>query len=260
MYAIVEIGGHQYKVSENDTLFVDKQNVEGNTLNFDRVLSKGRQRRENRHTRSRRCRGYCDFAWYHKSRQSIGLQKRKDEKDTKLNGHQVMSQIQIDSITLGGTKKKAAAKEEPKAEAAPVANETANLSSMKVANQGISKSEVSKDTKHEKAELIEALNNSNYLAKLVNSNWLKTKRQWHIRKVKVGNGRDSNSKRLGIKRFGGEFVRSGGIIVRQRGTKFHPGTNVMKGGDDTLFATSEGTVSFPNLKVGDVSCTLRRSS
>jgi large subunit ribosomal protein L27 len=58
------------------------------------------------------------------------------------------------------------------------------------------------------------------------------------------NGRDSNSKRLGIKRFGGEFVRSGGIIVRQRGTKFHPGTNVMRGGDDTLFATSEGTVSF----------------
>ena len=58
------------------------------------------------------------------------------------------------------------------------------------------------------------------------------------------NGRDSNSKRLGIKRFGGEFVRSGGIIVRQRGTKFHPGTNVMRGGDDTLFAVSEGTVSF----------------
>ena len=50
------------------------------------------------------------------------------------------------------------------------------------------------------------------------------------------NGRDSNSKRLGIKRFGGELVRSGGIIVRQRGTKFHPGTNVMRGGDDTLLS------------------------
>ena len=64
------------------------------------------------------------------------------------------------------------------------------------------------------------------------------------------NGRDSNSKRLGIKRFGGEFVRSGGIIVRQRGTKFHPGTNVMRGGDDTLFATSEGKVSFSKSKGG----------
>ena len=64
------------------------------------------------------------------------------------------------------------------------------------------------------------------------------------------NGRDSNSKRLGIKRFGGEFVRSGGIIVRQRGTKFHPGTNVMRGSDDTLFATSEGTVSFSKSKGG----------
>ena len=58
------------------------------------------------------------------------------------------------------------------------------------------------------------------------------------------NGRDSNSKRLGIKRFGGEFVRSGGIIVRQRGTKFHPGANVRRGGDDTLFAVADGTVSF----------------
>ncbi|MBO6523595.1 MAG: 50S ribosomal protein L27 [Balneolaceae bacterium] len=58
------------------------------------------------------------------------------------------------------------------------------------------------------------------------------------------NGRDSESKRLGVKRFGGEFVRAGGIIVRQRGTKFHPGNNVKRGGDDTLFSTAEGHVSF----------------
>ena len=51
------------------------------------------------------------------------------------------------------------------------------------------------------------------------------------------NGRDSNAQRLGVKRFGGEQVLAGNILVRQRGTKFHPGTNVMKGGDDTLFAT-----------------------
>ena len=56
------------------------------------------------------------------------------------------------------------------------------------------------------------------------------------------NGRDSESKRLGVKRFGGEFVRAGGIIVRQRGTKFHPGNNVMRGGDDTLFAVAEERV------------------
>lgn len=58
------------------------------------------------------------------------------------------------------------------------------------------------------------------------------------------NGRDSESKRLGVKKFGGEVVKAGNIIVRQRGTKFHPGVNVGRGGDDTLFALSDGTVSF----------------
>lgn len=58
------------------------------------------------------------------------------------------------------------------------------------------------------------------------------------------NGRDSESKRLGVKKYGGEVVRSGNIIVRQRGTKFHPGENVGRGGDDTLFATADGVVAF----------------
>ncbi len=58
------------------------------------------------------------------------------------------------------------------------------------------------------------------------------------------NGRDSNSKRLGVKRFGGQQVGAGEILVRQRGTPFHPGTNVGRGGDDTLFALAEGTVEF----------------
>ena len=58
------------------------------------------------------------------------------------------------------------------------------------------------------------------------------------------NGRDSNSQRLGIKRFGGELVTAGSIIVRQRGTKYHPGTNVGIGSDDTLFAKVEGQVKF----------------
>lgn len=58
------------------------------------------------------------------------------------------------------------------------------------------------------------------------------------------NGRDSESKRLGVKRADGQIVSAGSILVRQRGTKFHPGTNVGKGGDDTLFAKVEGTVKF----------------
>lgn len=58
------------------------------------------------------------------------------------------------------------------------------------------------------------------------------------------NGRDSHSKRLGIKCFGGQLVKAGSIIVRQRGTKFHPGINVGRGGDDTLFAKTSGVVSF----------------
>lgn len=58
------------------------------------------------------------------------------------------------------------------------------------------------------------------------------------------NGRDSQSKRLGVKKFGGQVVVSGNIIVRQRGTKFHPGHNVGCGKDHTLFATAEGNVEF----------------
>lgn len=58
------------------------------------------------------------------------------------------------------------------------------------------------------------------------------------------NGRDSQSKRLGIKRYGGETVTAGSIIVRQRGTKYYPGKNVGRGGDDTLFAKVAGVVSF----------------
>lgn len=58
------------------------------------------------------------------------------------------------------------------------------------------------------------------------------------------NGRDSESKRLGVKRFGGELVKAGNIIVRQRGTRFHPGNNVGCGRDHTLFAKVEGHVSF----------------
>ena len=58
------------------------------------------------------------------------------------------------------------------------------------------------------------------------------------------NGRDSNAKRLGVKRFGGELVTAGNIIVRQRGTKFHAGDNVGCGKDHTLFATAEGRVLF----------------
>lgn len=58
------------------------------------------------------------------------------------------------------------------------------------------------------------------------------------------NGRDSESKRLGVKRYGGQLVKAGNILVRQRGTKFHPGFNVGKGSDDTLFALIAGTVKF----------------
>jgi large subunit ribosomal protein L27 len=58
------------------------------------------------------------------------------------------------------------------------------------------------------------------------------------------NGRDSESQRLGVKKFGGQVVRAGNILIRQRGTKVHPGTNVGKGSDDTLFALIDGVVKF----------------
>lgn len=64
------------------------------------------------------------------------------------------------------------------------------------------------------------------------------------------NGRDSNAQRLGVKKFGGQQVLAGNVLVRQRGTKFHPGLNVQKGGDDTLFAVADGIVKFET-KRGD---------
>ncbi len=62
------------------------------------------------------------------------------------------------------------------------------------------------------------------------------------------NGRDSNPNRLGVKRYAGERVRAGNILVRQRGTRFHPGANVGRGKDDTLFAKADGVVKFENLR------------
>ncbi|HLJ92584.1 MAG TPA: 50S ribosomal protein L27 [Gemmataceae bacterium] len=60
----------------------------------------------------------------------------------------------------------------------------------------------------------------------------------------VRNGRESHSKRLGVKVYGGQSVRAGGIIIRQRGTRYHPGRNVGRGSDDTLFALADGVVLF----------------
>ncbi|MBY0551845.1 MAG: 50S ribosomal protein L27 [Candidatus Obscuribacterales bacterium] len=62
------------------------------------------------------------------------------------------------------------------------------------------------------------------------------------------NGRDSNAKRLGVKKFGGEFVIPGNILVRQRGTRIHPGENVRRGGDDSLYAVAEGVVVFSSCR------------
>ena len=79
---------------------------------------------------------------------------------------------------------------------------------------------------------------------------LKMNLQLFAHKKGVGsskNGRDSESKRLGVKSADGEFVLAGNILVRQRGTKIHPGLNVGKGGDDTLFATVDGVVKFERL-------------
>lgn len=64
------------------------------------------------------------------------------------------------------------------------------------------------------------------------------------------NGRDSNSKRLGVKRYGGETVNAGSILIRQRGTSVIPGVNVGRGSDDTLFALVDGVVSFESIKRG----------
>ena len=67
------------------------------------------------------------------------------------------------------------------------------------------------------------------------------------------NGRDSKSKRLGVKEYAGEYVKAGSILIRQRGTKIHPGTNVGRGGDDTLYAMKDGYVKFEGQQTRKVS-------
>lgn len=78
-------------------------------------------------------------------------------------------------------------------------------------------------------------------------NWMDLTRFAHKKGMgSTKNGRDSNAKRLGVKRFGGQEVSAGSILVRQRGNKFYPGQNVMCGRDHTLFATADGVVKFEN--------------
>lgn len=74
----------------------------------------------------------------------------------------------------------------------------------------------------------------------------------------TSNGRDSVSKRLGLKKADGEFVKPGQIIIRQRGTKYHPGKNVKRGADDTLYAASEGTLKFQKKQVPNFTGALKK--
>lgn len=74
----------------------------------------------------------------------------------------------------------------------------------------------------------------------------------------TSNGRDSVSKRLGLKKADGEYVKAGQIIIRQRGTKYHPGKNVKRGADDTLYAATEGTLKFQKKQVPNFTGVLKK--
>lgn len=167
MYAIVQIGGHQYRVQENDVLFVDKQNVEGDTLTFDKVLLV-KEGDDNVKVGTPVVEGASVSATLLdtvKADKVLVFKKKRRKGYQKLNGHrQVLSQIRIDGISLDGSKKasKSAAKEAPKKEEAKSeanAEESKDLSSHTVAEL----KEMAKEqgltgySSMKKAELIEAL-------------------------------------------------------------------------------------------------------
>ncbi len=232
MYAVIKTGGKQHKVQTGDVIEVEKIVHEGETMTFQPLLVVDDDGKTHVGAEAAKATVTAKPLGEKKGEKVKIFKYRPKSGYAQRGGHrQLITLLEIEDVKLGGSQKsekKAEKKAEPKAEkkSAPKA-EKAELRRPRRPRPRTPRPRL-------RATRPPAESGCYPGGLMAHKKGGGSSR----------NGRDSNAKRLGVKAYGGETVTAGSVIVRQRGTRIHPGDGVGKGGDDTLFALREGTVTF----------------